>query len=132
MEGIRVFRVDYEKIRDVDAQVDLQQLGLAGEAIDFVWCHQVLEHIQDDLAAMTELDFEYFQQTLTPSDLNAYDFGTMYFGLSIWLRMRDGTLATGSLAPGVAPRITQLDCNGGYTGHCEPGKALRCIERIPN
>lgn len=56
MEGLRVFRVDYEKIRDVDAQVDLQQLGLASDAIDFVWCHQVLEHIQDDLAAMRELN----------------------------------------------------------------------------
>lgn len=54
--GLRVFRVDYEKARDVDAQVDLQQLGVASEAVDLVWCHQVLEHVEDDLAAMRELN----------------------------------------------------------------------------
>ena len=55
-KGLRVFRVDYEKTRDVDAQIDLQQLGVASDAVDLVWCHQVLEHIEDDLAAMKELN----------------------------------------------------------------------------
>lgn len=54
--GLRVFRVDYENARDVDAQVDLQQLALATERVDFVWCHQVLEHVEDDRAAMRELN----------------------------------------------------------------------------
>ena len=54
--GLRVFRVDYEKTRHVDAQVDLQQLGVASEAVDLVWCHQVLEHVENDLAAMSELN----------------------------------------------------------------------------
>ena len=55
-KGLRVFRVDYETTRDVDARVDLQQLALATEAVDFVWCHQVLEHIEDDVTAMRELN----------------------------------------------------------------------------
>ena len=55
-EGLRVFRVDYETVRDVDARIDLQQLGVATEAVDLVWCHQVLEHIEDDAAAMRELN----------------------------------------------------------------------------
>lgn len=55
-KNLRVFRVDYEKTRDVDAQVDLQQLALTSDAVDLVWCHQVLEHIEDDLAAMRELN----------------------------------------------------------------------------
>jgi len=55
-KGLRVFRLDYEKTRDVDAQIDLQQLGVASDAVDLVWCHQVLEHIEDDLAAMRELN----------------------------------------------------------------------------
>ncbi len=55
-KGLRVFRVDYETTRDVDARVDLQQLALTTEAVDFVWCHQVLEHIEDDMAAMKELN----------------------------------------------------------------------------
>jgi SAM-dependent methyltransferase len=55
-KGLRVFRVDYETTRDVDARIDLQQLALATEAVDFVWCHQVLEHIENDAAAMSELN----------------------------------------------------------------------------
>ncbi|HKS10244.1 MAG TPA: methyltransferase domain-containing protein [Pyrinomonadaceae bacterium] len=53
---LRVFRVDYETTRDIDAQVDLQQLALTTNAADLVWCHQVLEHIEDDAAAMRELN----------------------------------------------------------------------------
>ena len=54
--GLRVFRVDYETTRGVDVQVDLQQLALTTDAVDLIWCHQVLEHIEDDLAAMRELN----------------------------------------------------------------------------
>ena len=55
-KDLHVFRVDYETTRDVDAQVDLQQLALTTNAADLVWCHQVLEHIEDDAAAMRELN----------------------------------------------------------------------------
>jgi SAM-dependent methyltransferase len=55
-KDLRVFRVDYDNTRDIDAQVDLQQLALTTNAVDLVWCHQVLEHIEDDAAAMRELN----------------------------------------------------------------------------
>ena len=51
-----MFRVDYETTRDIDAQIDLQQLALTANAVDLVWCHQMLEHIEDDAAARRELN----------------------------------------------------------------------------
>jgi SAM-dependent methyltransferase len=55
VRGLRVFRLDFETTRHVDARIDLQQLGVSSDAADLVWCHQVLEHVEDDMAAMKEL-----------------------------------------------------------------------------
>ena len=54
-KALRVFRADFETTRRVDLQLDLQQLPLTSNAVDLVWCHHLLEHVKDDLAAMREL-----------------------------------------------------------------------------
>jgi SAM-dependent methyltransferase len=53
--GLRIFRADFETARQVDVQLDIQRLPFQRDKLDFLWCHQVLEHIEDDDAAMKEL-----------------------------------------------------------------------------
>ena len=53
---MRIVRVDIETTRRPDLIVDIQKLPLSPDEIDFVWCHHVLEHVEDDGAAMKELN----------------------------------------------------------------------------
>jgi hypothetical protein len=88
---------------------------------------------EDDLLALTESDFQFMQDTLTPfaASLGTSGLGPMYFGLQIWVRAHDGTIAAGSLAPGRAgARVTPFDFTKvGYTEHYEGALGLRCIRR---
>jgi SAM-dependent methyltransferase len=52
---LRVFRVDIEKARQTDAIADIKQLPFASDSVDLIWCHHVLEHVDDDRAAIREL-----------------------------------------------------------------------------
>jgi SAM-dependent methyltransferase len=52
---LRAIRVDLKPRRDVDLRADLRCLPIASDSVDFQWCHHVLEHIQDDRAAIKEL-----------------------------------------------------------------------------
>jgi SAM-dependent methyltransferase len=54
-KGLRIFRADFETARHVDVRLDIQRLPFQRDKVDFLWCHQVLEHIEDDDAAMKEL-----------------------------------------------------------------------------
>jgi SAM-dependent methyltransferase len=54
--ALRIFRADFEPTKSVDMLLDVQRLPLTGDTIDFLWCHHVLEHIEDDEAAMRELN----------------------------------------------------------------------------
>jgi SAM-dependent methyltransferase len=53
--NLRVYRVDLEAIRGPDLLGDMRRLPVASDAIDLLWCHHVLEHIDDDRAAIREL-----------------------------------------------------------------------------
>jgi hypothetical protein len=85
---------------------------------------------EDDLATLTESDFQFMQDALTPVSAAATTsgLGSMYFSLQVWLRAHDGTLAAGNLAPGAgANRVFHPQWT--YTDHYEGALALRCIRR---
>lgn len=53
--NLRAYKVDIEASRGVDVLADLQRLPFASDSIDFIWCHHVLQLIEDDRAAIREL-----------------------------------------------------------------------------
>jgi SAM-dependent methyltransferase len=52
---LRAFKLDIDASREVEMLADLQHLPFASGAIDFIWCHHILQHVRDDRAAMLEL-----------------------------------------------------------------------------
>jgi SAM-dependent methyltransferase len=50
----RYIMADYDPTRD-EVQVDIQAIPFSDNSFDTVICHQVLEHVQDDIAAIKEL-----------------------------------------------------------------------------
>jgi SAM-dependent methyltransferase len=52
---LRVFKLDIDATRDVDMLADLQRLPFGAGSIDFIWCHHILQLVQDDRAALREL-----------------------------------------------------------------------------
>lgn len=54
--GLKIVRADFETTRNVDVLLDLQRLPLADDAVDLIWCHHVLEHVENDGAAIKELN----------------------------------------------------------------------------
>jgi len=52
---LRIIRIDLGTALSTDLLADLQHLPIASNAIDIVWCHHVLEHVEDDRAAIREL-----------------------------------------------------------------------------
>lgn len=53
--NLRAYRVDLEPSRGVDLLADLMRLPFASEIADLMWCHHVLEQVEDDRSALTEL-----------------------------------------------------------------------------
>jgi SAM-dependent methyltransferase len=53
--NLRIHKVDIEASRGVDVLADLQRLPFESDSVDFIWCHHVLQHIEDDRAAIREL-----------------------------------------------------------------------------
>ena len=53
---LHIFRADFETTRHVDMLLDLQRIPVSSDTVDLLWCHHVLEHIEDDAAAMKELN----------------------------------------------------------------------------
>jgi len=53
--ALSVYRLDRETKRGIDAQADIKHLPIQSNSIDLIWCHHVLEHIDDDGVAMREL-----------------------------------------------------------------------------
>jgi SAM-dependent methyltransferase len=53
--GLEVCRVDVSPARGVDVLADLQRLPFEDARFDIVWCHHVLEQVEDDTAALAEL-----------------------------------------------------------------------------
>lgn len=52
---LKICKADIVTARNVDVLLDLQQMGIASDSIDLMWCHHVLEHIENDRAAISEL-----------------------------------------------------------------------------
>jgi SAM-dependent methyltransferase len=52
---LKVCRVDVEAARGVDLIADIQNLPVASDSVDLIWCHHVLEHVEHDGAAIKEL-----------------------------------------------------------------------------
>ena len=52
---LRVYRTDKETTRGIDTQADIKHLPLRSNSVDLIWCHHVLEHVDDDGAAIREL-----------------------------------------------------------------------------
>jgi SAM-dependent methyltransferase len=53
--GLDVVRIDLEGAREVDTLADIKNLPIRSNSIDLIWCHHVLEHVDDDRAAIREL-----------------------------------------------------------------------------
>lgn len=53
--GLTAYRIDKETTRGIDVRADVGHLPVKSNSIDLIWCHHVLEHIEDDHAAMREL-----------------------------------------------------------------------------
>jgi hypothetical protein len=85
---------------------------------------------EDDLATLTEGDYQFLHDTLAPFATQESSWGPLYFGLTLWLRAHDGTLAVGNLEPGVgaANRITMRNPGTDNFAYQVP-IALRCIRR---
>lgn len=52
---LQVIRIDLAPARGVDLLGDLETLPLLSDSIDLIWCHHVLEHIQQDRKAISEI-----------------------------------------------------------------------------
>jgi SAM-dependent methyltransferase len=53
--GLRAYNVDIEASRGVEVLADLMHLPFASEIADFMWCHHVIEQVEDDRLALKEL-----------------------------------------------------------------------------
>ena len=53
--NMRAYKVDIEPSRGVDVQANLMRLPFASETADLMWCHHVLEQVEEDRVAMREL-----------------------------------------------------------------------------
>lgn len=52
---LRAYKVDIEASRGVDVLANLMRLPFASEIADLIWCHHVLEQVDDDRVALKEL-----------------------------------------------------------------------------
>ncbi len=53
--NLRVYKFDRETTRGVDTLADIKHLPVESNSIDLIWCHHVLEHVDDDHAGIREL-----------------------------------------------------------------------------
>ena len=52
---LKISRVDIEEPFGVDLLADIKNLPVGSNSVDLLWCHHVLEHVDDDRAAIREL-----------------------------------------------------------------------------
>ena len=51
---LQTYKIDVEAKRGVDVLADAMNLPFASDIADLIWCHHVLEQVEDDRAAMKE------------------------------------------------------------------------------
>ncbi|HEV7744216.1 MAG TPA: methyltransferase domain-containing protein [Pyrinomonadaceae bacterium] len=54
-QNLRAIKVDIETARGIDLRADIARLPLANESVDLIWCHHVIDQVEDDRAALREL-----------------------------------------------------------------------------
>jgi hypothetical protein len=81
---------------------------------------------QEDLESFKDSDLSFVQSTLTTTS-----GASSYFSLHVFARATDGSIAQGSLAPGVSPRVTPFPPGTDLKLHYESDLALRCIKTAP-
>lgn len=52
---LNVVRIDIENTRETNTLGDIRSLPIASNSVDIIWCHHVLEHIDNDRLAINEL-----------------------------------------------------------------------------
>ena len=52
---LRIIKTDLEPARGVDILSDVMRLPFSSESMELIWCHHVLEQVEDDGMAMREL-----------------------------------------------------------------------------
>jgi SAM-dependent methyltransferase len=52
---LRAYKIDIEANRGVDVLADATYLPFAADVADLIWCHHVLEQVENDQAALKEL-----------------------------------------------------------------------------
>lgn len=52
---LKVYGIDISASRGIEILADIKDLPVESGSVDLVWCHHVLEHINDDRAAIREL-----------------------------------------------------------------------------
>ena len=53
--NLHAVHVDIEATRGVDLLANIMQLPFANESVELIWCHHVLEQVEDDRVALSEL-----------------------------------------------------------------------------
>lgn len=53
--NLRTIKTDIEATRGVDFLADVMRLPIADDSVELIWCHHVLEQVEDDGTAMSEL-----------------------------------------------------------------------------
>lgn len=53
--ALKAYKVDYDDARGVDFRADISKLPIRTNSVDIIWCHHVLEHLQEDTSAIKEL-----------------------------------------------------------------------------
>ncbi len=53
--SLKVHRIDIEPVRGVNVLGDVMRLPFFAESMDLMWCHHVLEQVEDDRVALAEL-----------------------------------------------------------------------------
>jgi hypothetical protein len=84
-----------------------------------------------DLASLTEADFQKVADTWALSAPGSNGLPFFYTSLEIWVRANDGTIQSGTLAPGItgSHMIPLPPGVSTSTIHYEGGLGLRCIRR---
>ncbi|MEP6568897.1 MAG: methyltransferase domain-containing protein [Acidobacteriota bacterium] len=54
-QNLHVLKVDLETARGIDLCADIARLPIVDDCVKLIWCHHVLEQVEDDRAALQEL-----------------------------------------------------------------------------